>query len=46
MSPVEALRLALVKEHEAHDLYQRLAQEQPVARERLDYFFLASFLGR
>jgi rubrerythrin len=33
MSPVEALQLALAKEKEAHDLYQRLAQEQPVARE-------------
>ena len=33
MTPVEALRLALVKENEAHDLYQRLAEEQPVARE-------------
>jgi rubrerythrin len=33
MSPVEALKLALSKEKEAHDLYQRLAQEQPVARE-------------
>lgn len=33
MSPVDALKLALVKEKEAHDLYQRLAEEQPVARE-------------
>ena len=33
MSPVEALKLALAKEKEAHDLYQRFTQEQPVARE-------------
>lgn len=32
MSPVEALQLALAKEKEAHDLYQRLAEEQPLAR--------------
>ncbi len=33
MLPVEALKLALEKEKEAQELYQRLAAEHPVARE-------------
>jgi len=33
MTEVEALKLAISKETEAHDLYQRLAEQHPIVKE-------------